>query len=123
MKQTFRFLLFIMLVGILSGCTVLSSGSSANNGGSDNNGGSAGGGDNKEKRTISRTAALNALYDNTTLGEVHLTFTDEQWNTLVSNSNKKVTATDGNGNTKSWTVYDKTLYSSCDFVYKKGDKT
>ncbi|MBR6061514.1 MAG: CotH kinase family protein [Spirochaetales bacterium] len=99
MKTIIRFMTFVAVCLILTCCVAVGGQSSGEKENKEK--------ENKEKRTISRTAALNALYDNTTLGEVHLTFTDEQWNTLVSNSNS--------GN--------KTLYSSCDFVYKKGYKT
>ncbi|MBP5449431.1 MAG: hypothetical protein J6Y01_04860, partial [Spirochaetales bacterium] len=122
MKTIIRFMTFMMFCLVLT-CCVAVGGQSGKDGNSQNgttvngndsgSGGSGNGSENNGlnqkdvEKAITRSAALDALYDNTTLGEVNLTFTQDNWNTLVSNSNSK----------------NKTLYSTCDYQYIKGDNT
>ena len=73
------------------------------NNGSDNGGGNNGGGNSSDKNYGSRSEALEALFDNTTLGVITLTITEDQWDQMISNTN--------NGK--------KDSYVKADFKYEK----
>ena len=73
------------------------------NNGSDNGGGNNGGGNSSDKNYGSRSEALEALFDNTTLGVITLTITEDQWEQMISNTN--------NGK--------KDSYVKADFQYEK----
>ncbi|MBQ3922423.1 MAG: CotH kinase family protein [Spirochaetales bacterium] len=113
MKTIIRFMTFMMAIAIMISCVAVGGESKA----ADETTSQSSGKENKdkEKRTTSRTDALNALYKNTTLGTVELTFTDANWNKLLQNYNPSGSYVSLAKNRK--------LYSACDFVYTKDGKT
>ena len=60
------------------------------------------------EKAVTRSEALNELFDNTTLGIITLTITQDQWDKMVSNTKS--------GNKK-------TVYVKSDFKYEKNGKT
>ena len=112
MKKTLIWkILIVFLLCFAVACTVdgrndsdkNGSENSGGNNGSDNGGGNNGGGNSSDKNYGSRSEALEALFDNTTLGVITLTITEDQWDQMISNTN--------NGK--------KDSYVKADFKYEK----
>ena len=75
------------------------------NNGNDNGGGNNGGGNSSDKNYGSRSEALEALFDNTTLGVITLTITEDQWEQMAEYAKAK----------------NKDEYVKADFKYEKGN--
>lgn len=96
--------LIVFLLCFAFGCTIDGENNNGNDSNNSNNGGNNGGGNNSsDKNYGSRSEALEALFDNTTLGVITLTITEDQWEQMISNTN--------NGK--------KDSYVKADFQYEK----
>ena len=113
MTKDFNFIKNILIALLLCfavACTTTDKENNGNDSNNSNNGGNNNGdnggnnnGDNGGKKYGSRMEALTALFDNTTLGTITLTISEDQWEQMISNTNNK----------------KKDSYVKTDFEYKK----
>lgn len=107
MTKDFNFIKNILIALLLCfavACTTTDKENNGNDSNNSNNGGNNNGdnggnnnvdnggnnnGDNGGKKYGSRMEALTALFDNTTLGTITLTISEDQWEQMISNTNNK----------------------------------